>query len=131
MRVMQSQKTTTVYLVDDSDSIRERVISMLSSVPGIAIAGEAKTAADAIEGILAAHPDSVLLDLNLASGTGIEVLTTVRRQLPAIKFVVLTNHAETQYRNACTKAGASYFLDKSCDFDRVPDVIAEIAATRH
>jgi hypothetical protein len=31
----------------------------------------------------------------------------------------------------CAEAGASYFLDKSRDFDRVREVIAEIASTRH
>ncbi len=76
-------------------------------------------------------PDSVLLDLNLKGRSGIEVLRAVRAQAPGIVFVVLTNHAEPQYRRACTLAGAAYFLDKSTEFDRVRDVIAEIAATRH
>jgi len=44
---------------------------------------------------------------------------------------VLTNHAEPQYRRACEKAGASYFLDKSSDFDEIPRVIAEISARTH
>ena len=56
---------------------------------------------------------------------------TIRPKAPDIVFVVLTNHAEPQYRRACTEAGAAYFLDKSSEFDRVREVIAEIAATRH
>jgi len=59
------------------------------------------------------------------------VMRSVRPAAPEIVFVVLTNHAEPQYRRAAQAAGAAYFLDKSRDFDRVREVVAEIAATRH
>jgi DNA-binding NarL/FixJ family response regulator len=119
---------TRVYIVDDSDSIRQRLVSMLSGMDDVAVVGEAKTAADAIEGIVRTQPHSVLLDLNLGGPSGLGVLRAVHDRLPVTTFVVLTNHAEPQYRTACAKAGASYFLDKSSEFDRVREVIGEIAA---
>lgn len=122
---------TNVYIVDDSAAIRSRLVDMLSRIEGVSIVGEAATANDAIAGILDARPHSVLLDLNLMGRAGIDVLRAVHPQAPEIVFVVLTNHSEPQYRTACTKAGARYFLDKSCDFERVPAVIAEIAAQPH
>ena len=122
---------TQVFIVDDSESIRRRLTEMLERAGGIDIVGEAATAGDAIDGILGKHPHSVLLDLNLGGRTGMDVMRAVRPQAPDIAFVVLTNHAEPQYRKACAKAGAAYFLDKSADLDRVPAVIAEIAASRH
>lgn len=128
---MASGQRNTVFIVDDSASIRSRLAEMLTRVDGVTIVGEAATATEAIAGILRTQPDSVLLDLNLMGRTGIDVLRAVHPQAPGIVFVVLTNHAEPQYRTACTRAGAAYFLDKSCDFDRVPDVIAQITATRH
>ena len=128
---MRTNGNTSVFIVDDSASIRSRLADMLSTVDGISVVGEAANAGEAIDAILHFRPDSVLLDLNLMGRSGIEVLRAVRPQAPEIVFVVLTNHAEPQYRKACAKAGAAYFLDKSCDFERVPDVIAEIAATRH
>lgn len=131
MTSMQATRPTNVFIVEDSPSIRTRLIEMLAAMPDVALAGEACSAADAVAGILFARPDSVLLDLNLKGRSGIEVLRAVRAQAPGIVFVVLTNHAEPQYRRACAIAGAAYFLDKSTEFDRVRDVIAEIAATRH
>ena len=122
---------TNVFIVDDSAAIRGRLVDMLNRIDGVFVIGEATSAAEAIAGILRARPHGVLLDLNLMGRTGIEVLRTVHPQAPEIVFVVLTNHAEPQYRAACTKAGARYFLDKSCDFERVPAVIAEIAAQPH
>jgi DNA-binding NarL/FixJ family response regulator len=131
MRVMQANKHTSVFIVDDSDSIRQRLIAMLGSMADVAVVGEARSAAEAIDGILATNPDSVLLDLNLGTSSGMEVLSTVRRQLPIVEFVVLSNHSEPQYRRACAKAGARYFLDKSTEFDCVRTVIAQIAAQHH
>jgi two-component system, NarL family, response regulator DevR len=122
---------TNVYIVDDSDSIRSRLGDMLRRIDGVDIVGEAATAADAIAGILDSRPHGVLLDLHLTGRSGIDVLRAVHPQAPEVVFIVLTNHAEEQYRKACAKAGARYFLDKSCDFERVPGVIAEIAAHSH
>ena len=104
---------------------------MLGRLADVTVVGEAASAPEAIAGILRTRPDSVLLDLNLMGRTGLDVMRAVRPREPEIVFVVLTNHSESQYRDACMEAGARYFLDKSQDFDRVPGVIAEIAASLH
>jgi DNA-binding NarL/FixJ family response regulator len=122
---------THIYIVDDSVAIRSRLNEMLGRLGGVRVVGESGAATQAVTDILALRPDSVLLDLNLNGASGIQVLRTIHVQAPEIVFVVLTNHAEPQYRRACERAGAAYFLDKSTEFDRVPGVIAEIASTRH
>ena len=129
--VMQTERPTHIYIVDDSAAIRARLGEMLSRLEGVRVVGQAAEGPRAATEILALRPDSVLLDLKLGVGSGMQVLRTVHPQAPAIAFVVLTNHSEPQYRRACERAGAAYFLDKSTEFDRVPGVIAEIALTRH
>ena len=119
---------TQVFIVDDSLSIRTRLSEMLATMGDIAIVGEAGSAPDAVHGILQTRPHSVLLDLNLCGRSGIEVLRVVHKQAPEIVFVVLTNHSEPQYRRACTLAGASYVLDKSTEFERIPAILSSIAA---
>ena len=128
---MHAQRPTQVFIVDDSTSIRVRLNDMLRRMHDVSVVGEAASASAAVEGILSLRPDSVLLDLNLMGHSGMDVLRTVHDRAPDIVFVVLTNHSEPQYRRACARAGARYFLDKSTEFERVRDVIAEIAATRH
>jgi len=124
-------RTTHVYIVDDSQPVRARLAHLLASMDGVTVVGESGSASEAIAGILRARPDSVLIDLNLMGSTGIDVMRKVRPQAPEVVFIVLTNHFESQYRDACFDAGARYFLDKSRDLEKVPGVIAEIAATRH
>lgn len=123
---MQSTRPTEVFIVDDSLSIRTRLVQLLASMRGVSVVGEAGSASEAVAGILAARPDSVLLDLNLMGSTGLEVMRKVRPEAPEVVFIVLTNHSEPQYRAACMDAGARYFLDKSCDLDKVPQIVAGI-----
>ena len=127
---MQGKDSTSVYIVDDSDSIRQRLVSMLAAMANVAVVGEARTESEAIAGIVATSPNIVLLDLNLGSGSGLQVLRAVRRKLPRVEVVVLTNHSEPQYRSACIKAGARHFFDKSTQFDCVRTVISDFATNR-
>jgi len=117
---------TNVFIVEDSAPIRARLAEMLGEVNGVAIVGEAETPSTAIDGILRTRPDSVVLDIQLTGGSGIEVLRKICPIAPNIVFIMLTNHADPQYRKICMQAGASYFLDKSDEFNKVRDVIASL-----
>ena len=128
---MQTPRPTHLFIVDDSPAIRARLTEMLAGIGNVDVVGQAESSRQAIDGILETRPDSVLLDLNLGESNGIEVLRVVRAKAPEIVFIVLTNHSELQYRVACQRAGARYFLDKSTEFERVREVIAEIASTLH
>lgn len=131
MASMQTQRTSPVFIVDDSPLIRTRLAEMVTAVSGLRLVGEAASAKEAIAGIKRTQPDAVLLDLHLIGHTGLDVMRAIRPLSPGIVFVVLTNHSEPQYRRASIEAGATYFLDKSSEFGRVSGVLAEIASTRH
>ena len=120
---------TNVFLVEDSAPIRMRLAEMLGAIEGVSIVGEADAPASAIEGIMRTRPDSVVLDIQLIGGSGIEVLRKVRSVNPGIVFIMLTNHPDPQYRRICMEAGASYFLDKSSEFENVKEIIAGLGHT--
>jgi DNA-binding NarL/FixJ family response regulator len=122
---------TKVYIVEDSASIRARLVEMLNDIDGVSIVGEAETPLDAIEGILETQPDCVVLDYQLIGGTGVEVVRTVHPISPAVSFIVMTNHPDPQYRRICVEAGASEFFDKSTEFWKIKDVISQLVAAPH
>ncbi|HZZ93719.1 MAG TPA: response regulator transcription factor [Usitatibacter sp.] len=124
---MPTTRPHNVYIVDDSAPIRDRLTEMLARLDDVRLVGEAANAREAIAGIRRTQPDSVLLDLNLMGMSGLEVLRTIHPEHPRIVFVVLTNHADPQYQRACLQQGASYFLDKSSEFESVPEVLGQIA----
>jgi DNA-binding NarL/FixJ family response regulator len=116
-----------VFIVEDSHSIRDRLIEITAEIEGAAVVGSAATQASAISGILDTRPDCVLLDYQLLDGTGIDVMRRVHPEAPGIVFVVLTNHAHPQYRRRCMEAGASWFLDKSAEFTKVKEILGGLA----
>lgn len=131
MQIAGSGPRTHVFIVEDSDVVRRRLAGMLGEIDGVTVVGEANTPGEALDGILRTRPDSVLLDLHLIGGSGLEVLRRAHPQTPDTVFIVLTNHANDQYRQACMQAGAAYFFDKSHDIAKVRDVIAGLGTTHH
>jgi DNA-binding NarL/FixJ family response regulator len=113
----------SVYIVEDSDSIRARLVDMLSDVDGLRIVGEAADAPGAVAGILQSLPDAVVLDIQLADSSGLDVLRTVHARAPDVIFIMLTNYPNPQYRRICMQSGASHFLDKTSEFGRVADLL--------
>jgi DNA-binding NarL/FixJ family response regulator len=124
---MSSIHPQPVYIVDDCALIRDRLADMLEGLEHVELVGQAGTAHEAIDGIRRTQPRAVLLDLNLLDRSGFEVLRAIHPENPGIVFVVLTNHSEPQYERACLAHGASYFLDKCTQFERVPEVLRQIA----
>jgi DNA-binding NarL/FixJ family response regulator len=114
-----------VFVSEDSPEIRKRLIAMLRSVPGISVVGEAESVQAAISGVLGSACDVLLLDLQLADGSGLDVLSSLKVKHPALRVIVLTNFATAQHRQASLAAGADVFLDKSQEFQRVPAILRE------
>lgn len=119
-----------LYLVEDSPMIRERLVALLSPLEGMHLVGYADSSDTAVREIVAQRPDAVLLDLNLANGSGIDVLRALQVQAPEVDVFVLTNFANPQYRRLCTSLGARGFFDKTTEFEKVRDAIA-VRATEH
>jgi DNA-binding NarL/FixJ family response regulator len=120
-----------IFLVEDSAPVRARLAAMLRAVPGASVVGEAQTAEAAIRDILALRPDVVLLDLHLAQGSGFDVLRAVCLQAPEVDFYMLSNFAADPYRELAERLGARGFFDKSKEFERVREIVAQRAAAVH
>jgi DNA-binding NarL/FixJ family response regulator len=114
-----------IFVVEDAPEIRTRLIAMLNRVPGAVVAGEAETVREAIDGVLATDADTLLLDLQLKDGSGLDVLAQLKAQRPAVRVIVMTNFATLQYRQASQAAGADVFLDKSQEFGLIPKILRE------
>jgi DNA-binding NarL/FixJ family response regulator len=118
----------TVFIADDSTLIRDRVAAMLG-VSGMSIVGQAEKPQGSIDGILAAHPDVVVLDVQLEGGSGLQVLRAVRQAAPDIAFVVFSNNSGPSYRKCYLGEGAEDFLDKSTEFSQLPHAV--LKASQH
>jgi DNA-binding NarL/FixJ family response regulator len=117
--------STKVFVVDDSAIVRERLITLLTEVPNVTIAGEADMPRAALDGIQRHRPDIVVLDISMPGGSGIQVLERVKKEKPSPMVIMLTNFDHPQYRQRCLQLGADHFLDKSNSFERVIEIVRE------
>lgn len=113
-----------VFIADDSLLIRDRV-ALLLGANAMTVVGQAETPQDSINGILAAAPDVVVLDVQLDGGSGLQVLRAVRHAAPGIAFVVFSNSSGPGYRKCYLGEGAEDFLDKSHEFDQLAHAVVK------
>ena len=115
-----------LFIVDDSDTLRQELMRQLVSLPHMTVVGQAISCDEAILGVANTRPDVMTLDIQLAAGTGLEVLASIRHLYPELIIVILTNYALPQYRTRCLAAGADYFFDKSTEFEQVIELLGRI-----
>jgi DNA-binding NarL/FixJ family response regulator len=115
-------------LVDDAASVRSRVSALCGDVPGVARVLEAEGVLEAIALLRRERPRVVVLDLHLRQESGFALLEHVKRERLDVTVIVLTNDASEHHRRRCAALGASYFFDKSSEFEAVLPVLAELAA---
>lgn len=114
-----------IVIVDDSDLVRERLVKMMSIVPSLKVVGEAGNSFEAMNVIEKEKPHAVVLDIKMPGESGVEVLKKIKRKNSSTIVVVLTNYPFTQYREKCFEFGADYFFDKSEEYSKVAEVLAE------
>ena len=124
LTTISSNKNTRVFIADDSLIVREHLVTMLDELSRIVIVGQAETVAEAIKGILEFQPDVVILDIRMPGGSGIDVLQRVKQAEVTPIVIILTNYPYSGYRQKCLQAGADFFLDKSTEFDQIPELLA-------
>jgi DNA-binding NarL/FixJ family response regulator len=119
-----------IVTVDDSAVVTERLQSMFSELNDVVFMGNARSINGALHLIEYHRPHVVILDIHLEAempkGNGITLLSKIKIFYPAMHVVMLTNTAISQYRSACMALGADYFLDKSHDFELIPETLKKI-----
>jgi DNA-binding NarL/FixJ family response regulator len=114
-----------VYLVEDSPILR-RLFSATLTEAGVKIVGWSADAHKAIVDLSTLRPGVVVIDISLASGSGLDVLRALQDfdWGCAIVKVVLTNHASAEYRELVRRLGADRFFDKSLETSEAMRFIA-------
>jgi DNA-binding NarL/FixJ family response regulator len=117
---------TRVVLADDHPQMRARVREALEA-GGFEVCGEAPNAKRAVEMAVEFRPDVVLLDIHMP-GNGIRAAKEVTDQLPEAAVVMLTQSRDDGDLFDALRAGASGYLLKDMDTERLPDALRGVLA---
>ena len=116
----------SVYIVDDSQMMRERLRELMADIAGVEIVGQSGDPFEALDSIRKAHPDVVILDIRLPRRSGIDVLKDIKKEARAPIVIMITNYPYRQYRQGCLAAGADYFFSKIDEFEMIRDTLSRI-----
>lgn len=121
-----------VILIAEDDLFLEQIYRRSLEAAGydvlFAVSGR-----EVLEKLASSRVDLLLLDLNMADVTGIQVLETMRadKKLAALPVIVLTNYSEEEYGQKCKDLGVKAFFTKSnLSFDMILDRIKNILRSK-
>jgi DNA-binding NarL/FixJ family response regulator len=116
-----------VLLVDDHALIRSGVAAALAQ-KNFEVVAEASSVSQGLAMLNTHKPEITLIDINLGSGSGIDLIKQAKKDGASSKFVVLTMHDDNQTLELAKAAGAVAFITKSAPTDRLLEVVQSVAA---
>lgn len=118
----------TVLLVDDHALVRRGFRRLLEDEPDIEVVGEAGNGREAVDLAGRLRPKVVVMDYAMPDLDGVQATHEIRRQNPESTVLMLSMHADDNYRRNAMEAGASgYALKNAIDVD-LAQAIRQVAA---
>jgi DNA-binding NarL/FixJ family response regulator len=123
-----SDQEISVVVADDQSAVREGLVLLLGTLPGISVAGSATDGAEAVELVAALRPRVVLMDLHMPGTGGVEATKQITEEHPETKVVVLTTYADDQSILSALRAGALGYLTKDATRTAIGQAVMTAAA---
>lgn len=95
-----------VLIVDDHKIIRDGLRDLISSRGGMVVVGEAGNSAEALEAAEREHPNVIVLDLDLANESGIDLIPELHRIDEETAIIILTGVRDVEERDKAMELGA-------------------------
>jgi DNA-binding NarL/FixJ family response regulator len=124
----ENTDAVTVVVADDQSAVREGLVLLLGTLPGIAVIGEAEDGEAAVEAVAAKNPRVVLMDLNMPRCDGVEATRRIRASHPQTQVVVLTTYSDDESIIGALQAGALGYLTKDATRAEIGRAVLAAAA---
>ena len=117
-----------VFLVDDHEVVRRRLVDLLASDAELDVVGEAGGVGEAMARIPAVRPDVAVLDVRLPDGNGIELCRDLLSALPDLRCLMLTSYTSDEAMLDAIVAGASGYVVKDIKGMELAQAIKDVGA---
>jgi DNA-binding NarL/FixJ family response regulator len=118
----------TVVVADDQSAVREGLVLLLGTLPGITVIGDAEDGQAAVDMVAASHPQIVLMDLNMPRCDGVAATRRIRADYPQTQVVVLTTYSDDESIISALQAGALGYLTKDATRAEIGRAVLAAAA---
>jgi len=114
-----------VGIVEDNKTLREGFETLINRTSGLQCVCTCTTVAEALRKIPKAHPDVVLMDIQLPDKSGVECTAQVKELLPSVHIIIVTVYEDSERIFQALRAGACGYLLKRARPERVIAAIQE------
>lgn len=115
-----------VFIVDDHPLFRLGLASILRSEGTFNIVGEAEDGPEALEMIRRGGIDVVMLDVSLKTTSGLELLKTLKSEMPQLPVLIMSMHDDSLYAERAMRAGAGGYLMKDAPAPQVIETLRKV-----
>ena len=116
-------------IIDDHSLIRSGVSSALANTE-FKVVAEAASVKEGAAVINSYKPDICLVDINLGTGNGIDLIKQSIATGIESKFVVLTMHDDSETLELAKQAGAAAYVTKSVPIDQLIQVLSAVSESK-
>lgn len=116
-----------VVVVDDHPLFRRGIVSLLETLEGVEVVGDADDVGGALAAIDRTRPRVVLMDLDLGEESGLDATRVIAKQYPDVMVLVLTMLGDDRSLFAAMRAGARGYLLKVASPEEVERAIHAVA----
>ena len=120
--------TIKVLLADDHGILRQGIRALVEKHGDIEVVGQAGNGLMAVEMTRQLHPDIVIMDVTMPVLNGIEATRQIKSELPEVKVLALSVHANREFVLDMVRAGASGYMLKECVLDDLIQAINTVVA---
>jgi DNA-binding NarL/FixJ family response regulator len=117
-------------LIDDHTLFRRALRRLVAATPDIEVVAEAGDGEAALAAVRQHQPDVVVMDLVMPGLGGTAATRQILREFPRTAVLVLSAHRTRHQVIEALRAGATGYLDKSCDPDDLMRAIRTVAVRR-
>jgi two-component system invasion response regulator UvrY len=116
-----------ILIVDDHSIVRKGLKQIIAECPGLTVEGEADNGQSALELARKQPFDVAILDISMPGRGGLDLLTDLRKEIPGLKIIILSMHAEEEYAIRCLRDGASAYITKARATDELVQAILAVS----
>lgn len=117
-----------IILADDHQIMRDGLRGLLEQQAGIEVVAEAEDGHAAVNLTRKLQPDVVVMDIAMPGLNGIDAARRIKAEMPEVKIIALSMHADRRFVAGMFGVGASGYLLKEGAFHELVQAVSDVAA---
>jgi DNA-binding NarL/FixJ family response regulator len=117
---------TKILIVDDHPAVRDGLAVRIASQPDLEVCGEAANTDQAVKLLEADRPDVVVVDIQLETGNGLDLVERIKARDESIGILVWSMYPDAIYAQRALNAGALGYINKRHAGSQIVEAIRRV-----